>query len=194
MVGVDQRARQLARAVALDAHFVRMLVDEVAHRVDVALGQDLPFVDEQDLRGDGLDLEQHVRRDDHAAPVSPSALTTSSTLTRASGSQPVSGSSRKMTSGSCAIACASLTRWRMPFEYSAMRRVMRVGEVEPGQHVLGALLGVAGGRCRAAGYRGDELEPGQVFVAALVLGAVADAAHERAVVPDWLAEDLHLAL
>ena len=39
------------------------------------------------------------------------------------GSRPVSGSSRTSTAGSWTIACATFTRWRMPFEYAGSRRV-----------------------------------------------------------------------
>ena len=41
---------------------------------------------------------------------------------RTSGSRPFSGSSSTSRSGSCAIACASRTRCRMPLEYAATLR------------------------------------------------------------------------
>ena len=60
----DQPGGQVARPVALDGDDVGMLVDEVADVVDVALGQDLALVDEDDLAGQGLDLGQDVARDE----------------------------------------------------------------------------------------------------------------------------------
>ena len=49
-----------------DVDGVRMLVDQVADLVDVALGEDPAVVDQQDVRRHRLDLVQDVARDDDA--------------------------------------------------------------------------------------------------------------------------------
>ena len=55
-------------------------------------------------------------------PSRPSSWKSAIISLRTSGSRPESGSSTIRKRGSCAIAAASLVRWRMPFEKPAVRR------------------------------------------------------------------------
>src|SRR5207249_4520555 len=56
------RPRDRAPLVALDADPVRMLIDQLADLVDVALGEHLAAIDHDDLRRQRLDLVEHVAR------------------------------------------------------------------------------------------------------------------------------------
>ena len=110
----QELARERARVVGADVDRVRVLVDQIADLVDVALGEDPAVVDQQDVRRHRLDLVQDVARDDDALAGARPVADQADRLRRASGSMPDSGSSRMSSSGSWTIACASLTRWRMP--------------------------------------------------------------------------------
>ena len=55
--------------------------------------------------------------------------------------------------------------------------VHRVGEVDHAEHLLGARARIVVRKAVQLGQRRDHLEAGEIFVGALVLGAVADAPH-----------------
>ena len=66
VVGREKFPGQRARLIRPDEHRVRMLVDEVANLVDVALGEDPALIDEQDVGCHRLDLVKDMARDDDA--------------------------------------------------------------------------------------------------------------------------------
>src|SRR5207249_9773133 len=62
MLHPGEGLRELSRLRRLEAHRVRMLVDQGADRVDVARRDGLAVVDEDDVVGDALDLVEHMGR------------------------------------------------------------------------------------------------------------------------------------
>ena len=132
-----------ARLVALDAHLVRMGVDERADLVHVAFGAQLPFVNEQDLRGHRLDLVQHVRRDHDAATL---ARQIGDDRQDAHARQRIAAGERLVEEHDLGIVRHRLGELgALPHALGVLAEpaVHRVLQVDDAEHLLGARLGVS---------------------------------------------------
>ncbi len=193
VVLAGQALAQLARPVALDPDAVRVLVDQAADLVDVALGQHLAAVDDDDLLGQRLDLVQHVARHDHglAAAGGPAdALDDLGARDRVdAGQRLVEDEQRRVVHqalGQLGALAHALGEAAHPAAQRFLQahldqRALGVGARAPGRHA---------GQLRHAG---DPLQRGQLVVQVLVLGAVADAAARLRRAERLLPEHLHLA-
>src|SRR5512141_178598 len=63
----DETGGEGARVARADRDLMRMGLDQLANVRDIALGQDLALVDQDDPRGQGLDLGQDMARDEDRA-------------------------------------------------------------------------------------------------------------------------------
>ena len=125
-------------------------------------------------------------------PSSRNRKISSRTSRRPIGSSPDIGSSSMMNSGSFTSACASPTRWTMPFEYSRSRPApigAQADQIEHARHARAARLALV---AEEAGEVRDELLSGQVVVERRILGQEAEAA-VRADVARRTAEHFRLA-
>ena len=113
---------------------------------------------------------------------------------RASGSMPDSGSSRISSAGSCTIACASLTRWRMPLLYAPI--------FLPAASIRSTIVSARRAASSAA-FSSRPLSrtsavthsrPGHPLVERVLFRAEADLEVELRIAPDRLAEHRHDAL
>src|SRR5262249_33755096 len=125
-------------------------------------------------------------------PAAPSRWMISIRSRRATGSVPVSGSSRNSTSGSCTSAWASLVRWRMPLEYPRMARSLFL--VMPTDSSARSAAARDPGRAAQAGAGAKKVPAGHPLVERVLLRAEPDEAVEPRVVPDLLAQNAHLTL
>ena len=98
----------------------------------------------------------------------------------------MSGSSRMRTSGSCTIAWAIFTRWRMPFEYVDETAVVAGIEVDLVERRVAATGRI--GQPLQHGREPHELEGGQRLEQRVLLRHEADAVGQRELAMGILAE------
>ena len=131
VVLLEQPRGQQTRAVAAHQDLHGLVLHFAAHALDLALGDHVALAQQDHLVGDAIHFVQDVAGDDDVPPCLPHCSNSAIVSARAIGSRPFSGSSSTSTCGSCAIACASLTRCRMPLLYAATCRLRGFRQARP---------------------------------------------------------------
>ena len=184
---------ELTRLRGVHAHVMRVLVQEVADLVHVALRDHLTARDQQHLLGDRLHLVEHVRgEEDHGA-----LLRARADLLEDDGARGGIGAGERLVEqehvgivddrlgelGALAHAAAVAT-------HAAIHGAL---EAEVGERFARALVGFALGVAAEPRERRDELERAEVVVERVGLGTEAHAREHLRVGERTLAADAHLA-